>query len=208
MSRSSRKSPWEKAGMMQNKKIAVTGGLGSGKSAFCDLLRAWGYHVLSCDDISRALWKEDAYRALLSAAFPDCLSDGTLDKKKLSRKVFSDTKALQTLNEIAHPRIMGRLSEQMDACKGAVFAEVPLLFESGSEGMFDAVIALRRAQGARIDAVRQRDGMKAEEALARMQNQFDPSRLEEKNCLIVENYGDMDALAQQAKNALRMLGIR
>ena len=192
---------------MTPNKIAVTGGIGSGKSLFCDILSKMGYPVFSCDEINRALWQDKDYLHALAIAFPDCLSDGAPQKEMLSRKVFSDREARKKLDRIAHPRIMRRLLEAMNACEGPVFAEVPLLFEGGYEGLFDAVIALRRNQEERIAALCARDSLSREAALERMQAQFAPDRLEEKNCIIIENDGDSLRLEQKARHALRALGI-
>lgn len=194
--------------MTQNKKIAVTGGLGSGKSAFCAILRDMGYPVLSCDDINRELLEEKEYRAALARAFPQCLTDGDIDKKKLAGVVFSDEQARETLNALAHPAIMVRLRARMDEQTGAVFCEVPLLFEGGYESAFDAVIALRRKREARIAAVAERDGMARGEALRRMEKQFDPALLEQKKCIIIENDGDLASLRKKAVDALQTLRLR
>lgn len=193
---------------MTPNKIAVTGGLGSGKSAFCAVLRKMGFPVFSCDEINRELWTDEAYRHALADAFPDCLTNGAVDRAKLSAKVFSDERARDALNALSHPQIMHRLIRRMEACSGPVFAEVPLLYEGGYEGLFDAVIALHRDKEARIAAVKTRDGLSADQALARMRGQFDPERLVQKRCLIVENDGGLDALSEKAAEALRTLGIR
>ena len=190
---------------MTPNKIAVTGGLGSGKSEFCGILREMGYPVFSCDEINRELWKDPSYLSELAGLFPDCLTDGLPDKTKLSRKVFSDERARARLNALSQPRIMQELIGRMNRFPTTVFAEVPLLFEGGYEKLFDAVIALRRAKETRISAVSKRDGLTRTDALARIQRQFDPDKLEEKHCLIVENDGDRAALKQKAELILQAI---
>lgn len=190
---------------MTPNKIAVTGGLGSGKSEFCGILREMGYPVFSCDEINRELWKDPSYLSELAGLFPDCLTDGLPDKTKLSRKVFSDERARARLNALSQPRIMQELIRRMNGFPTTVFAEVPLLFEGGYEKLFDAVIALRRDRETRISAVSKRDGLTRTDALARIQRQFDPDKLEEKHCLIVENDGDRAALKQKAELILQAI---
>ncbi|HIY99489.1 MAG TPA: dephospho-CoA kinase [Firmicutes bacterium] len=190
---------------MTPNKIAVTGGLGSGKSEFCGILREMGYPVFSCDEINRELWKDPSYLSELAGLFPDCLTDGLPDKTKLSRKVFSDERARARLNALSQPRIMQELIGRMNRFPTTVFAEVPLLFEGGYEKLFDAVIALRRDKETRISAVSKRDGLTRTDALARIQRQFDPDKLEEKQCLIVENDGDRAALKQKAELILQAI---
>ena len=191
---------------MQSKKIAVTGGIGSGKSAFCAILRGYGYAVFSCDEISARLWKDEAYLARLAEAFPDCLTDGTIDKGKLTKKVFADEEARSRLDKIAHPAIMERLLGEMSA-HAVSFGEVPLLFEERLEGLFDGVIALRRPVEQRIASVRARDGLDAEEIKARMAAQLDAAELDGKNCFLIENDGSPQTLEEGARAALRHFGV-
>ena len=115
-------------------KIAVTGGIGSGKSTVCRILQEQGYPVFSCDEINRALWQEKDYLDGLRTRFPSCFTDGKPDKKALSALVFSDRKALERLNAYAHPRIYARLKEQMESVGRDCFAEVPLLFYGKGAG--------------------------------------------------------------------------
>ena len=191
--------------MKQSKKIAVTGGIGSGKSALCAILRGYDYAVFSCDEISARLWKE-AYLARLAEAFPDCCTGGAIDKGKLTKKVFADEEARRRLDKIAHPAIMERLLGEMST-HAVSFGEVPLLFEEGLEGLFDGVIALRRPVEQRIASVCARDGLEEEEIKARMAAQFDATKLDGKDCFLIENDGAPQTLEEGARAALRHFGI-
>ena len=191
--------------MKQNKKIAVTGGIGSGKSLFCDILKDMGYEVFSCDGVYAEMLQEEEYLSLLKARFPDCFLDGALDKKSLAARVFSSSEEKKALEDLAHPLIMQRLLNKMQD-KEIEFAEVPLLFEGGYEGLFDCVIALVRSQEERVKSVMERSGLTESEVLSRMVNQFDPALLSEKNCIIVENNGSKEELTQRAKEIINQLG--
>lgn len=190
--------------MKRNKKIAVTGGIGSGKTAFCNILKDMGCDVLSCDEIYGELIEEESYLSLLRACFPDCFSEGILNKKRLAERIFSDPADKKKLESLAHPLIMQRLLENMEG-KELCFAEVPLLFEGGYEKLFDGVIALVRNKEERIKAVKTRSGLTEEEVLDRMEHQFDPALLAEKNCMIVENNGSKEDLQQAAKEILERI---
>ena len=192
--------------MKQNKKIAITGGIGSGKSLFCDMLKNMGYEVYSCDEIYADMLQEEGYLALLNNEFPDCFIDGrVLDKKLLAERVFSSEENRKTLESLAHPLIMQRLLDRMES-RGIVFAEVPLLFEGGYEGLFDCVIALVRSQEERVKGVMARSGLTREQVLSRMQNQFDPALLTDKKCIIVENNGTEEELKEKAKEIIKQIG--
>ena len=58
--------------MKQNKKIAVTGGIGSGKTLFCNILKEMGCAVFSCDKIYGELIKDEEFLSLLQVFFPEC----------------------------------------------------------------------------------------------------------------------------------------
>lgn len=189
-------------------KIAITGGIGSGKSAVCRILKERGYPVFSCDEINRTLLSEKSYLDGLCALFPACMKDGNLQKTALAALVFSDKDALETLNAYAHPRISERLQRDMDAAQKTCFAEVPLLFESGMAKQFDGAIVVLRNKEERIRAVVTRDGLTAEKAEARMKQQFDYDGPLPDGCLVIENDGDEAALREKVDEALKALKER
>lgn len=189
-------------------KIAITGGIGSGKSAVCRILKERGYPVFSCDEINRTLLSEKSYLDGLCALFPACVKDGKPDKAALAALVFSDKEALNTLNAYAHPRISERLQRDMDGAKKTCFAEVPLLFESSMTKQFDGVIVVLRNKEERIRAVVTRDGLTAETAEARMKQQFDYDGPLPDGCLVIENDGGEAALREKVDEALKALKVR
>lgn len=164
---------------MSKTKIAITGGIGSGKSTVGKLLREKGYAFYSCDEISRELFQEADYQALLLKSFPNCESSGKIDKNKLSAIVFNDRESLEKLNGLAHPRIMQRLIDCMEKEEQSiVFAEVPLLFEGDYCDLFDFVIVVERDLDLRIQAVLKRDRRSKEEVRERTRNQWDYHSIE------------------------------
>lgn len=188
--------------MKQNKKIAVTGGIGSGKSLFMRAVKEAGFPTLSCDEEYRALLTEESFLKGLFALFPQAEEGGKFHKKALAALVFSDENARRQLNAYAHPRIMARIFEKAEKFP-VVFVEVPLLFESDLEGAFDLVIAVRRNKEERLRAVVTRDGGTKEEALLRMAAQFPPEELENKECLILENDGTEQEFLEKATAMIR-----
>ena len=191
------------------KKIAITGGIGSGKSTVSRYLFKKGYPVFSCDEISKRIWETEEYQNIISSAFPLAVVDGILNRKVLSKIVFEDKSAIAPLNEISHPYILKILMEEMNKAKSElVFAEVPLLFEGEYVDMFDGAIVVLREKTERIAAVMARDGLSQEEVLRRMDNQFDYdkniSRLKEE-FYCVENKGSEDALYQNVDEILKQL---
>ena len=190
-------------------KVAVTGGIGSGKSTVARYLDALGYPVFSCDEIYKEIFPKPQYQEQLSKLFPDCMVDGVVDRKMLARKVFSDQNELKKLNELAHKRIMETLLEKMNGVsQNIVFAEVPLLFECGYEKDFDKVIVVLRNRAARLQSVCLRDNLTADEAKKRMAKQFDYdsanniSYLKECGYFLIENNATEKSLCQSIESLL------
>ena len=195
-----------------SKRIAVTGGIGSGKSSVMDALRDMGYPVFSCDEIYADMVNSADYLNELSKIFPKAVKDNRLDKKQLSQIVFNNPEALQRLNAISHPMIMQKLNERMNACSAPlVFAEVPLLFENGFEKDFDSVIVVLRDINNRITAVCNRDGLTKEQTISRINAQFDYDCLDNQkylqsiNAHIIQNDGEKSALIQKVSDIVKSL---
>lgn len=191
---------------MRNKRFAVTGGIGSGKSAVCEVLKKCGFAVFSCDAISRTLWEREDYRRELGSLFPACAEDGLADRKKIAALVFSDGSARRTLENFSHPRIMKELLTRMER-EPVSFAEVPLLFEGGYRPLFDGVILVLREERARVDAVKNRDGLTVEEVRARIAAQVPQRERTEEGIFAIDNNGTPAELEQGVSDALRFFGL-
>lgn len=186
------------------KKIAITGGIGSGKSAVLHIFEEMGYPTFSCDAIYRDVIQSPDYIQKISKIFPECVIEGKIDRKILAQLVFQNEEKLAKLNAIAHPLIMKRLLQNMDKCEGdIVFAEVPLLFEGNYENLFDKVIVVLRNEEDRIQSVIQRDQISEQSVKNRIHSQFnfeDPkneNRLKNCNVIFIKNEGDLSALKNQ-----------
>ena len=191
------------------KKIAITGGIGSGKSTVIQILKEKGYDVFSCDAIYQNILTSKEYVQEIERAFPSAVFDGKIDKKKLANIVFNDPSAREKLDSIAHPLIMQTLLNKMNSAKSSiVFAEVPLLFEGDFEHLFDEIIVVMRKEEDRIAAIQQRDGLSNEQVRNRMNSQIDynaPSTIKRiKNCnaYILDNNQEVEGLKNQISQFL------
>lgn len=180
-----------------NLKIAITGGIGSGKSTVSKFIKERGYSVISCDEIYDELLCDKSFLKTLSSEFGGILnSEGMLDRKKLSIIVFGDKAKLKRLNEITHPLIINKAIKMMSG-EGIYFCEVPLLFEGGFQDLFDKVIIVLRDEQSRISAVAQRDKLSISEVKTRINNQFNYNNLQFEKYYVIRNESDLANLRIQ-----------
>lgn len=189
--------------MMQNKlKIAITGGIGSGKSAVAEIIKNQGFSVFSCDEIYKELLRDKQFLNLISLNFDGVLSaDGELDRQKLSDIVFNDKTALGVLNNITQPSIMDELLRQCES-KNIAFAEVPLLFENGFEKLFNGVIIVLRNEEDRISAICKRDKISVKKAKLRLKAQFNYNNCEFAEYYVIHNDGNFQDLERDTLNVI------
>ncbi len=192
-------------------RVAVTGGIGSGKSTVLSILQEFGYSVFSCDEIYKNLIQSEDYVALIRQRF-GCVKDGKIELDKLSALVFSDPKKREELNALAHPLIMKELLSSMDSAPtDVVFAEVPLLLEGGFESLFDKVLVILRDRQTRVASVVCRDALSEGHILARINSQLDYDCDATKNTLdtigayTIVNDADVASLRNKLQNFLKSI---
>jgi len=148
--------------------VAITGGIGAGKTEALHAFARHGAATISSDDIvHRLLREDDDVRAALLGRFGTGILDdaGNVDRAAISRIVFDDREALAWLEALLHPRVVAEYLAWREALSGlpdppAVSAtEVPLLYEVGGEERFDAVVAITAPE----DVRRERSGVSSPE---------------------------------------------
>lgn len=182
--------------MKQNNiKIAVTGGIGSGKTTVCNLIKEFGYPVFSCDEVYAELLNGNELAKKIAGEFGEgILTDGKIDRSKLSEYVFNDKLKLEKLNEITHRKIFEEMFSRAEDCKGLVFFEVPLLFEGNYQNLFDGVVVVLRAEEDRISSIVKRDNLTVEQIKTRIKNQHNYDNCEFAQYYVIHNRGQIDDL--------------
>ena len=129
--------------------VGLTGGLGAGKSTALELLTELGAATLSSDAVVHELLATDELHDLVIERLgPEVAPDGALDRSRIAERVFADDEARAWLEATLWPRVGERVAawraglESAEPRPRAAVVEVPLLFESGMEGIFDATIAV------------------------------------------------------------------
>ncbi len=192
------------------KLIAITGGIGSGKSLLTDYFASLGYAVLSADEIYSDLLKDEYFvKGICDAVgVRAVLVNGryTLDRKAVAEKVFGNPAERKKLDDFTHDAIMSEMFSRANDCSGVVFCEVPLLFEGGYDKYFDCVIVVFRNENERISSVVSRDNKSAELVKEIIKNQYDYSKLAENgHTIFVENNGTPRFLYEKANEIIEKI---
>ncbi len=149
-------------------RVALTGGIASGKSAVAALFEARGVPVVDSDAIAREIVApgSPALEAIRRRFGERILQgDGTLDRRALREQVFADPVARRDLEAITHPAIRARMQEWSQAVTGPYQIHmIPLLVESGGRRDFDRVLVVDCPEELQIQRVMQRDGVDANSA--------------------------------------------
>ncbi|MCC6233146.1 MAG: dephospho-CoA kinase [Verrucomicrobiales bacterium] len=159
-------------------RIGVTGGIGMGKSTAARLLRELGVAVVDTDDVAREVVEPGTpgLAAVRSEFGQEVIrADGTLDRAALGVRVFSDAVQRARLEAILHPLIRAEWGRRLDAwaTAGVPWAAVviPLLFETGVEARFDAVVCVACREATQRERLRAR-GWSDEETQRRVAAQW------------------------------------
>jgi dephospho-CoA kinase len=183
-------------------KVAVTGGIGSGKSAVGEILEELGAVIVDADELARTVIERgnSGYDQVLAAFGDEVLTSGEIDRAKLAGLVFSDPELRKKLEGIIHPLVREAAEEIMkSAPSGSVVVnEIPLLFETNGAKRFDFVIAVQTPMELRIERLSQR-GMKLYEIEKRIAVQAsDQERASIANVIVV-NDGSLDQLRSKVE---------
>lgn len=121
--------------------VAITGGIGSGKSVVCRILRTLGYPVYDCDSRAKALMDADdtIKRRLTEEIDGLCVVDGAIDRRRLAAVVFEDAEKLALLNSMVHSAVRDDIAAWVgEQERNITFVETAILYESGLNTMVDA----------------------------------------------------------------------
>ncbi|HEX7774717.1 MAG TPA: dephospho-CoA kinase [Pyrinomonadaceae bacterium] len=161
-------------------RVGLTGSIGVGKSFVTSVFEELGCHVLDADQTAREVVMPDTpgLRALTEAFGEDILNtDGTLDRKRLGARIFTDQAERERLNQILHPFIIARQDEIMRGWEaedpnGIGIIDAALMIESGGYKRFDKLIVVHCRPEVQLERLMLRDNLSRDEALRRINSQM------------------------------------
>lgn len=195
--------------------IGITGTIGSGKSAATSILAKKGATVFSADSLARDVVSPGSpglQQVIAHFGNEYLAADGSLDRKKLGKLVFSDETKREELNAILHPLIREQYLTQLfshyenASVPGVVAYEVPLLFESKhAHPELEEAVLITALEDICISRIMQRDNCNREDAEQRIQAQMSVEKKKAKATIIVENNGSLEDLSDSLEQLFQYL---
>ena len=182
--------------------VALTGGIGSGKSLVGEYLQALGAIVVDSDQLAREVIERgsEGYDEVVSRFGDVILKDGEIDRAALARIVFDDPGARRELEAIIHPRVRARYEAIIARAGGdaIVVNQIPLLAETNGAARFDLVITIESEEQVRIDRAVAR-GLKEYEVRKRLSSQASEADRRKIAHIVIENDGTKEELLSKVE---------
>lgn len=190
--------------------IGLTGGMGAGKSTALAELERMGAATLSTDAVVHELYRDERLRdAVVERWGEDVAPEGVVDRSAVAARVFADADERAWLEGVLWPLVGERVSEWLTEVRArrpaprAAVVEVPLLFEAGMEGVYDATVAVIADENVRRERAASRGHNLQQARAARQLSQEEKAR---RATFTIRNDGSEKELAAQLSAVLDTLG--
>lgn len=188
-------------------KIGITGGIGSGKSIVCRILKTMGYPVFDADIAAKNIMRHNpvVVNAVIALLGEGAYIKGELNRAYIAEKIFNNDLLREKLNQIVHPEVRKTFqswSEEQE--HDFTFMEAAILFETGGDKNFDEVILVTANEETRIQRVVKRDDVSRNDVLSRMAKQMPENEKETKTNFVIYNEADR-LIIPQVLNVLERL---
>lgn len=184
-------------------KVGLTGGIGCGKSTVAKIFAGLNVPVLDADDIAHRLVEKGrpALAQIQQAFGPDILNpDGSLDRKSLRDRVFSDLKQKRKLESILHPLIYKALQAELEQLTAAYcIISIPLLFETDMTHFVDRILVIDCSVETQIERVKVRDSLSLERIQSIIDSQVSRAFRKAQADDLIDNSDTDYRLAEQVK---------
>lgn len=190
--------------------IAISGGIGCGKSLVSKILTCFGYLVYDCDYNAKYLMNNDNVikKQISDRIYSKAItSDGFIDRKILSDIVFNNAEKLEILNSIVHTSVKNDIIRWIDnhSCNKKLFIETAILYQSGLDKIVDEVWEVEASTETRIKRVIKRNGITEKDVKARIKSQeITRGQSQHNNIKTIINDGNSTPILPQIYNLINI----
>ncbi len=195
--------------MVLKNAIALTGGIGTGKSTTIKILESQGYQILDADKIAHQLLQEHRFKIARHFG-SEIIEKDILNRKKLGVIVFQNANELKWLEDFLHPLIrecMLQKAYELEKNHQAYFLDIPLFFEVGGKKCYPVskVVLIYAPRVLQIERLLERDKLKEAEILQRLACQMDIEQKRAMSDCIIDNSSSLKDLNKQVERFLKTL---
>lgn len=182
----------------------LTGGIATGKSTVCSILKKHGISIIDADTIAKEQLENS--KKELKELFGESIFVGlVIDRKKLADIIFNSKEEREKLNKLIHPRVrieMKRLAMEKEKLNIPYIVDIPLLFESG-EYESDLNVVVYTSRKLQLKRLIQREGLSNEKAKKRVAAQIDIEKKRKKADWVIDNSSDLEHLRLQTEKFIK-----
>lgn len=191
--------------------IVITGGIATGKSLVCDILKSKNFKIIDADEISHQILSQMG--AEISQIFgSEFVKNGKVDRKKLGNLVFNDKSKLKILENLLHPKIKAEILKtaiELEKENKPYFVDIPLYFESKNYPEFYKVLLVFAPKNLALKRLMKRNNLTENEALVRINSQLPVEKKQNLSNFIIDNSSNLDDLNAKIEAFLQNLkGIK
>lgn len=191
--------------------VALTGGIGSGKSTVGQIFGDLGAIVTDSDQLARDVVERGTtgFDQIIAAFGDEVLKNGDLNRAALADLVFKDPAKRKQLEQITHPLIRKAFAKIVESAKGdsIVVNQIPLLVESNHDYKFDHVITVSASEAVRIERLLKR-GMNLTQIQQRLQAQSNDAQREKISDSIIRNDDSQADLLSEVEKVWELLQVK
>lgn len=190
--------------------IGLTGGIASGKSTVSAIFIKNNIPVIDADKIAREVVQpnQEAWAKIIKHfGQAILLPDQTINREKLGKIIFNDETQRKILNDITHPIIINEIKAKANkllAFYNHVIVDIPLLFESKRESLFDLIIVVYVEEDVQLQRLMQRDNLTKDEALVRINTQMSLAEKKQRADIVIYNHQGIEETEKQVQAFIRL----
>lgn len=196
--------------MKKKLKIAITGGIGSGKSSVSKIIESFGFPVIKADDLAKELMMKDESikKKIIKSFGKESFTEKGINTKYLADNVFINKEKVEKINSIIHPPTIKKIEEiskKLFEKNNLVFVESALVYEAKIQRLFDYVIFIYAEEEIRIARKIENDSMTRLEIEKRMSFQIPDEKKTDRAHFVIDNNSTFDKLETRTKFVIELI---